>query len=82
VSFVKTVKKPSTSSKLQKIHQMARVRSIARVSHEGEEAEVIGTAPISKVMKQSGLVVTEGATELNRPLLKKILMKMRKIIVF
>jgi hypothetical protein len=47
---------------------MARVRSTARVSREGEETEVTETAPISEVM---------------RPLLKKkILMKMRKIIVF
>jgi hypothetical protein len=37
---------------------MARVRSTARVSREGEETEVAETAPISKVMKQSGLVVT------------------------
>jgi hypothetical protein len=30
---------------------MARVRSTARVSHEGDEAEVIEMAPISKVMR-------------------------------
>jgi hypothetical protein len=42
---------------------MARVRSTTRVSHEGEETEVTETAPISKVMKQSGLVVTEGTTD-------------------
>jgi hypothetical protein len=39
--------------------EMARVRSTARVSHEGGEAEVTETTPISKVMRQSGLVVTE-----------------------
>jgi hypothetical protein len=41
---------------------MARVRSTARVTHDGEEAEATETASISEVMKQSGLVVTEGAT--------------------
>jgi hypothetical protein len=39
---------------------MARVRSTARVTRDGEETEATETAPISKVMKQSGLVVTEG----------------------
>jgi hypothetical protein len=38
---------------------MARVRSTARVSHEGEETETTETAPISEVMKWSGLVVLE-----------------------
>jgi hypothetical protein len=42
---------------------MARVRSTARVTHEGEEAEATETAPISEVMRQSGLVVTEGAID-------------------
>jgi hypothetical protein len=42
---------------------MARVRSTARVTHDGEEAEATETAPISEVMKQSGLVVTEGAID-------------------
>jgi hypothetical protein len=41
---------------------MARVRSTARVSHEGDETEVTETAPISEVMRRSGLVVKEGAT--------------------
>jgi hypothetical protein len=36
---------------------MARVRSTARVTRDGEEAEAAETAPISEVMKQSGLVV-------------------------
>jgi hypothetical protein len=31
--------------------QTARVQSTARVSHEGDEAEVAKTAPISEVMK-------------------------------
>jgi hypothetical protein len=39
---------------------MARVRSTARVSREGYEAEATETAPISEVMRQSGLVVLEG----------------------
>ena len=39
---------------------MARIRSTARVSREGDEAEVTETAPISEVMRQSGLVVPEG----------------------
>jgi hypothetical protein len=42
---------------------MARVRSTARVSREGEETEVTETAPISEVMERSGLVVTEGAID-------------------
>jgi hypothetical protein len=46
---------------------MARVRSTARVTREGEETEVTETAPISEVMKQSGLVVTEGTTDKGAP---------------
>ena len=42
---------------------MARVRSTARVTREGEEAEVTETTRISEVMKQSGLVVAEGTTD-------------------
>jgi hypothetical protein len=41
---------------------MARVRSTARVTREGEGTEVTETAPISKVMKQSGLVLTDEGT--------------------
>jgi hypothetical protein len=42
---------------------MARVRSTARVTHDGGGggAEVAETAPISKVMKRSGLVTSEDA---------------------
>jgi hypothetical protein len=40
---------------------MARVRSITRVTHDGEEVEGAETAPISKVMKRSGLVASEEA---------------------
>jgi hypothetical protein len=46
---------------------MARVRSTARVTRDGEEAEATETAPISDVMRQSGLVVTEGDTDEGAP---------------
>jgi hypothetical protein len=46
---------------------MARVRSTARVTREGEEVEATETAPISEVMRQSGLVVTEGAIDEGAP---------------
>jgi hypothetical protein len=42
---------------------MARVRSTARMTRAGEESEATESAPISKVMRQSGLVVTEGAID-------------------
>jgi hypothetical protein len=41
---------------------MVRVRSTARMSREGEETEITETAPISEVMKRSGLVVSEEVT--------------------
>jgi hypothetical protein len=40
---------------------MARVRSTARVTRDEEEAEGAETAPISEVMKRSGLVASEDA---------------------
>jgi hypothetical protein len=46
---------------------MARVRSTARVTREGEETEATKTAPISKVMRQLGLVVTEGTIDEGTP---------------
>jgi hypothetical protein len=46
---------------------MARVRSTTRVIREGEEAETTETAPISKVMRQSGLVVTEEVIDEGAP---------------
>ena len=46
---------------------MARVRSTMRVTRDGEEAEATDTAPISEVMRQLGLVVTEGAIEEGAP---------------
>jgi hypothetical protein len=42
---------------------MARVRSTARVTREGEETEATETSPISEVMRQLGLVVTEGTID-------------------
>jgi hypothetical protein len=38
---------------------MARVRSTARVEHEGDEAEGVETVPISEAMQRSGLVTSE-----------------------
>jgi hypothetical protein len=46
---------------------MARVRSTARVTHEGEDAEATETAPISEVMRQSRLVVTEEVIDEGAP---------------
>jgi hypothetical protein len=46
---------------------MARVRSTARVTREGEETEVTETAPISEVMKRSSLIMTEGTTDEGAP---------------
>jgi hypothetical protein len=37
------------------------------VTHDGEEVETTETALISEVMKQSGLVMTEGATDEGAP---------------
>jgi hypothetical protein len=51
----------SASSKKSVNIELARVRSTARVSREGDEAEAAETTPISEVMKQSGLVVLEEA---------------------
>jgi hypothetical protein len=41
---------------------MARVRSTARVSREGDKTEAIETAPILEVMKRSGLVAAVEGT--------------------
>jgi hypothetical protein len=46
---------------------MARVCSTARVIRDGEEAEATETAPISEVMKQSGMVVKEVAADEGAP---------------
>jgi hypothetical protein len=48
-------------------HQMARVRSTARIARDGEKTKGTETAPISEVMRQSGLVVPEGATDEGAP---------------
>jgi hypothetical protein len=39
--------------------EMARIRSTARLTNEGEETEATETAPISEVMRRSWLVVRE-----------------------
>jgi hypothetical protein len=49
---------------------MVRVRSTARVTYEGEETETTETALISEVMRQSRLVVTEGAIDKGAPAAK------------
>ena len=46
---------------------MARLRSTARVTRNGEETKAAETAPISEVMRRSGLVVTEGAADEESP---------------
>ena len=46
---------------------MARVRSTAKVTRDGEETEAAETAPISEVMRQLGLVVPEGTTDESAP---------------
>jgi hypothetical protein len=46
---------------------MARVRSTAKVTHDGEEAEATETAPISEVMRRSGLVSPKGASDEGAP---------------
>jgi hypothetical protein len=38
---------------------MARVRSTARVEHDGDETEAAETVPISEAMRRSGLVSSE-----------------------
>jgi hypothetical protein len=47
------------ASSNSEIIEMARVRSTARVSREGDETKATEIAPISYVMKRSGLVVTK-----------------------
>jgi hypothetical protein len=49
---------------------MARVRSTTRVTREGEEVEATEKAPISEVMRQSGLIVTEEAIDKGAPTAK------------
>jgi hypothetical protein len=49
---------------------MARVRSTARVTRDGEEAEAAETAPISEMMKRSGLVVPEDVSNEGAPITK------------
>jgi hypothetical protein len=50
----------SQQQNFQESHnQMARVRSTARVYHEGDDTEATESVPISEAMKQSGLVTSE-----------------------
>jgi hypothetical protein len=46
---------------------MAMVRSTARITRDGEETVATETVPISEVMRRSGLVVTEGASDQGAP---------------
>jgi hypothetical protein len=46
---------------------MARVRSTARITRDGEETEAAETVPISEVMRRSGLVMTEGTSDEGAP---------------
>jgi hypothetical protein len=46
---------------------MARVRSTARVTRDREEAKAVETASIFEVMRRSGLVVTESASDEEAP---------------
>jgi hypothetical protein len=46
---------------------MATVRSTARVTCDREEAKAAETAPISEVMRRSGLAVSEGAVDKESP---------------
>jgi hypothetical protein len=55
-------------AKTQEIqHQMARVRSTARITRDEKETEATETAPISEVMRRSGQVVTEGGSDEGAP---------------
>jgi hypothetical protein len=69
--------------------EMAQVRSTARVSHEGDEAEVTETTPISEAMRRSGLVVSEettaedATTEAEQSVPKaEVMMKVRRTTTF
>jgi hypothetical protein len=46
---------------------MARVRSTARVTRDGEETKFAETTPISEVMRRSGLVATQGVSDEGGP---------------
>jgi hypothetical protein len=58
-AFEQTLHHLRLASSNGKTIEMARVRSTARVSREGDETEAAEMAPISEVMKQSCLVVAE-----------------------
>jgi hypothetical protein len=58
---------------------MIRVRSTARVTRDGEEVEAAETAPISEVMKLSGLVVPDDVSEKVHLPLKLSWLVLRKV---
>jgi hypothetical protein len=60
---------------------MARVRSTTRVTHDGEETEAAKTAPISEVMRRSGLVMMEGASDEGAPALKPSRLILKRAIL-
>jgi hypothetical protein len=54
------IEKVNNFKKFQKIHnQMVRVRSTARIDHEGDETEATETVPISEAMRWSGLATSD-----------------------
>jgi hypothetical protein len=63
--------------------EMDRIRSTARLRNEGEETEATKTAPISKVMRCSGLVVQEGEGSIpeKMTLLPKVNIILPKLLV-
>jgi hypothetical protein len=66
-SLCKIAKSHQLHQNSKKLCQMAIVHSTARVTRDGEEAKAAETAPISKVMRQSELVMTEGASDEGAP---------------
>jgi hypothetical protein len=57
---------------------MTRIRSTARLTNEGGETEATETAPISEVMKLSGLVVQEKEDLFSR---RTVLMSKLKLLL-
>jgi hypothetical protein len=82
-------KKTFNFAKTQEIHhQLARVRLTARITHDEEETEATETAPISEVMRRSGLVVTEGGSakvhlllKSSRQILKRVILVKKRLII-
>jgi hypothetical protein len=64
------------------------VRLTARITHDEEETEATETAPISEVMRRSGLVVTEGGSakvhlllKSSRQILKRVILVKKRLII-